>query len=213
MVTCGALRGRSRPQIKVSTLAASGTAAEGTLANSKKQRGKKSPAGDRELQARRPTSLGGDSVAQAQSKQGCIMTTASPTEISKATRGTKRVCQSCEVRFYDLSRDPIVCPACGAKYALAAMPAAESGTRKAPYVAKKGWGDRAEAKRPVAVPAEAEAKDVVHPAASVSEDLEEEGDAVPEVEAAEEDDTVLEPEVDEPDVTGLVDHIDEPKER
>ena len=30
--------------------------------------------------------------------------------------GTKRVCQSCEVRFYDLKRDPIICPGCGAEF-------------------------------------------------------------------------------------------------
>jgi uncharacterized protein (TIGR02300 family) len=29
-------------------------------------------------------------------------------------RGTKRACRSCEVRFYDLGRDPTVCPSCGA---------------------------------------------------------------------------------------------------
>ena len=27
--------------------------------------------------------------------------------------GTKRTCQHCGARFYDLSRDPIVCPKCG----------------------------------------------------------------------------------------------------
>jgi uncharacterized protein (TIGR02300 family) len=140
------------------------------------------------------------------------MTTATSAEISKATRGTKRVCQACEVRFYDLSRDPIVCPSCGAKYALAAMPVAEPSARKAPYASKKGWAERAEVKRPEAVREEAEAKDTVHPAEGATEELEE-NEAVPEVEAAEEDDTVLEPEVDEPDVTGLVDHVDEPKDR
>lgn len=135
------------------------------------------------------------------------MTTASPTEISKATRGTKRVCQACEVRFYDLARDPIVCPACGKQYALASLPSVEPGARKAPY-AKKNW---AEAKRPAVVREEVEAKDAVLPVEAASEELDDEVEA-PEVEAAEEDDTVLEPEVDEPDVSGLVD-IDEPKER
>ncbi len=27
--------------------------------------------------------------------------------------GVKRVCPSCSTRFYDLQRDPMVCPACG----------------------------------------------------------------------------------------------------
>ena len=31
---------------------------------------------------------------------------------ARASRGTKRTCTSCGERFYDLDRDPIVCPAC-----------------------------------------------------------------------------------------------------
>ena len=27
-------------------------------------------------------------------------------------RGTKRICQNCSAKFYDLSRSPIVCPRC-----------------------------------------------------------------------------------------------------
>jgi uncharacterized protein (TIGR02300 family) len=38
----------------------------------------------------------------------------------KAERGTKRVCQSCGSKFYDLNRDPIVCPACQTAYHLSA---------------------------------------------------------------------------------------------
>lgn len=30
--------------------------------------------------------------------------------------GTKRVCQSCAARFYDLRRSPIICPKCEAVY-------------------------------------------------------------------------------------------------
>lgn len=43
---------------------------------------------------------------------------------SKAARGTKRTCQNddCESRFYDLNRDPIVCPICDAEYVLATAP-------------------------------------------------------------------------------------------
>jgi uncharacterized protein (TIGR02300 family) len=37
---------------------------------------------------------------------------------TKAERGTKRTCQdaSCAARFYDLARNPITCPVCGAAY-------------------------------------------------------------------------------------------------
>lgn len=39
-------------------------------------------------------------------------------------RGTKRTCQSnqCGERFYDLNRDPIVCPICGTSYVIASAP-------------------------------------------------------------------------------------------
>ena len=30
--------------------------------------------------------------------------------------GSKRVCQGCETRFYDLGRSPIVCPSCGTTF-------------------------------------------------------------------------------------------------
>jgi len=38
----------------------------------------------------------------------------------KAERGTKRVCQSCGSKFYDLNRDPIGCPICHAVYQVSA---------------------------------------------------------------------------------------------
>ena len=41
-----------------------------------------------------------------------------------ATRGMKRTCQSCDERFYDLEKQPILCPHCGAKYVIASSPAA-----------------------------------------------------------------------------------------
>jgi hypothetical protein len=37
-------------------------------------------------------------------------------EEMKRQRGTKRVCLACEQRFYDLSRDPVVCPLCHASF-------------------------------------------------------------------------------------------------
>ena len=38
--------------------------------------------------------------------------------MAKPEWGVKRVCQSCGARFYDLMRQPIVCPACGAVFDL-----------------------------------------------------------------------------------------------
>ena len=33
--------------------------------------------------------------------------------MAKPELGTKRLCRSCGAKFYDLSKDPIVCPKCG----------------------------------------------------------------------------------------------------
>ena len=35
---------------------------------------------------------------------------------TKAARGTKRLCESCDNKFYDLNRDPIICPICGSVF-------------------------------------------------------------------------------------------------
>ncbi len=36
--------------------------------------------------------------------------------MSKPEWGTKRTCQACAAHFYDLRKDPIVCPNCGAHF-------------------------------------------------------------------------------------------------
>ena len=43
---------------------------------------------------------------------------------TKQARGTKRTCQNCDERFYDLGHDPIICPFCNSKYVIASSPAA-----------------------------------------------------------------------------------------
>ncbi len=57
----------------------------------------------------------------------------------KAMPGTKRTCQVCEVRFYDLARSPIVCPMCGAHYAPPAEPIVQARKRSVPFSSKTGW--------------------------------------------------------------------------
>jgi uncharacterized protein (TIGR02300 family) len=41
--------------------------------------------------------------------------------VAKPELGAKRQCQSCATKFYDLNKDPIICPKCGAVYQVAAM--------------------------------------------------------------------------------------------
>jgi uncharacterized protein (TIGR02300 family) len=60
---------------------------------------------------------------------------------SKAERGMKRTCQNeeCGSRFYDLSRDPIVCPICNTTYMVApvAPPPHAASARAYPRPVKK----------------------------------------------------------------------------
>jgi uncharacterized protein (TIGR02300 family) len=41
--------------------------------------------------------------------------------VVKAELGTKRTCPSCAARFYDLLKNPIVCPKCGANFVAASV--------------------------------------------------------------------------------------------
>jgi uncharacterized protein (TIGR02300 family) len=41
--------------------------------------------------------------------------------VAKPELGAKRQCQSCATKFYDLNKDPIVCPKCGTVYQIAAI--------------------------------------------------------------------------------------------
>jgi uncharacterized protein (TIGR02300 family) len=121
----------------------------------------------------------------------------------KVLRGTKRVCHACAARFYDLSREPIVCPSCGAHYVPDAAPiASEAGTRSARLPDKTGWRGRS-LKAPDPEPD-------VAPEVASTEDANEEGP----VPAPNDDDVVLDEEPDETDISGFVGHheSDDPKE-
>jgi uncharacterized protein (TIGR02300 family) len=41
--------------------------------------------------------------------------------VAKPELGTKRQCQSCSAKFFDLNKDPVLCPKCGAEFQLAAV--------------------------------------------------------------------------------------------
>ena len=57
----------------------------------------------------------------------------------KAMRGTKRTCLACEIRSYDLARNPIACPSCGAPYTPAHEQSVQARTPVASFSAKTGW--------------------------------------------------------------------------
>lgn len=110
------------------------------------------------------------------------------------------MCQACAARFYDLSREPIVCPSCGAHYVPAAAPAPEA--HAGPFTAKTGW--RRKAFRPP--DPEPDADDT-----AANDNATEETPGA----GADDEDVVLdEQEPDEADVAAFVDHRDaEPNER
>ena len=108
------------------------------------------------------------------------------------------MCQACAARFYDLSREPIVCPSCGAHY-VPAPPAPEA--HAGPFTAKTGW--RRKAFRPDPEP---DADDT-----AANDNATEE---TPSPGSDDEDVVLDEQEPDEAEVTALVDHRDaEPNER
>ncbi|MDR3372792.1 MAG: TIGR02300 family protein [Ancalomicrobiaceae bacterium] len=41
--------------------------------------------------------------------------------MAKPELGIKRLCPSCSTKYYDLNRDPIICPKCGTPFTVAAM--------------------------------------------------------------------------------------------
>jgi uncharacterized protein (TIGR02300 family) len=59
--------------------------------------------------------------------------------LAKPELGTKRQCQSCASKFYDLQKDPILCPKCGTVFQPAALSA------RAEMVAKAVDDDEADA--------------------------------------------------------------------
>jgi uncharacterized protein (TIGR02300 family) len=117
----------------------------------------------------------------------------------KAARGTKRVCQACDTRFYDLSRDPIVCPSCGVHFERVAQQVPE--THSGPFTEKTGWRRKA-FKRPDPEP---------DPGDTAANDNATEEAPGP---VSDEDVVLDEQEPDEGDVAALVDHRDtDPNER
>ncbi len=108
--------------------------------------------------------------------------------MAKPNRGLKRTCQSCTARFYDLEKDPIICPKCGVEFDPEAV-LKNKRTKPAP------------APRPVPVPQPVEAAELE----PIEEEVAETGD--------EKEDEVIEDTSelgeDDEDVAEVVDNVDE----
>ena len=131
-------------------------------------------------------------------------------ETSKAMRGTKRVCPACEVRFYDLAREVIVCPSCGVPYTPPSPPVAEADPGTSPYTGKTRWRGRGLWRPGPLSRADSEPNTLPEVAASAEQG--DEGESAPEV--VTEDEIVLEQDPDDAEVSDLFDHdAEEPKEQ
>ncbi len=103
--------------------------------------------------------------------------------LAKAEWGLKRTCQGCAARFYDLARDPIKCPKCGATFdplavtkprrsraAAAAAAAAKAAPVEAPVAAVEApTGEDADLKEAAAVADNADDDDNENPIEDASE--------------------------------------------
>ena len=117
---------------------------------------------------------------------------------SKAMRGTKRTCQACEVRFYDLARSPIVCPLCATHFTPPAAPVVHPSAPPASFSSKTGWRRQAlKRAQPILPVSDPKSGDLPDPL------IEEETEDMPSVNS--EDSVFLDQEQDEEGASGLVD--------
>jgi uncharacterized protein (TIGR02300 family) len=123
--------------------------------------------------------------------------------VAKPELGLKRICGSCGAKFYDLARDPIICPKCGTLY----VPTAASA--RAPVRAEPVPAVVEEPELPTPAGAEVISLEEADAEASGSKKkapvAETEGDEEVEVAGGEEDDTFLEEEEEEAgDVSDII---------
>ena len=109
--------------------------------------------------------------------------------MSKPEWGTKRTCQSCGAHFYDLRKDNIVCPKCGATY----DPEAVLKSRRGRVVEKL-----TPVKQPEPEVAEAEEETEAEPIAGEEEEVIEDTSELGE---------------DEEDMSEVIEGVDDEKER
>jgi uncharacterized protein (TIGR02300 family) len=132
--------------------------------------------------------------------------------VAKPELGTKRLCASCGAKFYDLSKDPIHCPKCGAVYEVVVAtrptrpePAAAAPVARAPVPEEVVAPEPAEAETVSLEEADAEAQ-----GATAKKPVPTEGEAEAEEEEVEmdqaiDDDTFIEEQDEEDaDVTDII---------
>ncbi len=115
----------------------------------------------------------------------------------KPAWGMKRTCQSCGTRFYDLQRDPIICPKCATVY----DPDAVSRTRRGRTTAAAAKpAPRAPVPELAETPADTAAPELEEAEIEIAEEETEGEDVIEDTEDLPEDDN---------DVTEVIENVDE----
>jgi len=136
--------------------------------------------------------------------------------LAKPEWGTKRTCQNCGARFYDLRRDPIVCPVCSTVFDLERTSRARRGSSapklKPVSVVRTPASDEAEA--PVAekdVEAAAEADPPIEAESDDAGDGAETSDGMDDVEGEDRDliEDASDLGEDDDDIGEVMEHLDE----
>lgn len=128
--------------------------------------------------------------------------------MAKPELGTKRTCPSCGTKYYDLSRDPIVCPSCATVFEVAAPSRPEPAAAAKP---PEKTEEAVEVQREEGVVSLEDAEANTEADTGPDADSEEDEADIPDVEVEAEaedsdDDTFLEEEEEEgDDVSGLLD--------
>ena len=121
--------------------------------------------------------------------------------------GVKRICHSCGAPFYDLRKDPIVCPKCGATYDPEAI--LKSRRTRAPVVEEKEAApaildEEAETEKPEIEEVEEVEEEEGTPAVAADAEEEEEEDTIEDASELGED---------EDDMAEVIENIEEDDER
>jgi uncharacterized protein (TIGR02300 family) len=115
--------------------------------------------------------------------------------VAKPELGAKRQCQSCGIKFFDMNKEPILCPKCGAVFHVVALTRAPRGAAAAPEEEAQTEKEGADT---ISLDEVAEDEKKLE-AVDVDDDVELDDDSG-------DDDTFLEEEEEEDDdVTGLID--------
>jgi uncharacterized protein (TIGR02300 family) len=123
--------------------------------------------------------------------------------VAKPELGIKRICPNCGAKYYDLNRDPIVCPRCGTHFEVA-------NTRVRAQAAPEPEDEEEEAVAPETTEAEFVTLEEADEEASDAGAVAAEGVEDEEVEAAEEEDAFLEESDEEgDDVTDIIGGVEE----